>query len=325
MLSAVLRGPGDVGLRPAPEPELTGPGQVVLRNLVSTICGSDLHLVDGGAAPDAAHPGFPGHESVGVVEQSSDPAVAVGDLVLAVPDLAHAGGFAQRQVLPSGSVIGLPADAVPEDAVLAQQLGTVVYAMKRFWPDALPVPEGATAVVLGAGPVGLFFTRLCRRAGFAQVVVTDLHPHRLQAARALGATRTVDAAREDVAAAVRDSTAAGAELVVEAAGTDATRLQALDLVQVSGRLGMFGMPAAPTLQVPFERLFRLKPTVEFCWGAQAEPGLASFRTALDLLAAGEVDTAALALRLWPFEELPEALRRAREGTPEVVKTGVRFA
>ena len=87
---------------------------------------------------------------------------------------------------------------------------------------------------------------------------------------------------------------------------------------------MFGMPAGDEMTIPFERLFRRRPTVEFCWGAQAEPGHTSFRAALDLIADGSVDTSPLGLRLWPFEELPEALRRAAAGGPQVVKVGVRF-
>ncbi len=183
MLSAVLIGPGNVVLETVARPVLTGPGQVVVTNLVSTICGSDVHIVSQGVRPSGAAPGFPGHESVGLVAASSDPLHREGDLVLAVPDLEHAGGCAEDQLLPSAFVLPLPAHTAPETAVLAQQLGTVVYAMKRFWPWSAPGVDAGTAVVLGAGSVGLFFTRLCRLAGFSSVITCDLHEHRLAAAR----------------------------------------------------------------------------------------------------------------------------------------------
>lgn len=99
MQAAVLRRAGRLDVEDVPTPAVHGPGQVLVRNLVSTICGSDLHLVYASPVTEVGRPGYPGHESVGVVADSSDPAVAVDDLVLAVPNLAHAGGFAEYQLL----------------------------------------------------------------------------------------------------------------------------------------------------------------------------------------------------------------------------------
>lgn len=308
-----------------PAPVITGPGQVLLRNLVSTVCGSDVHIAaHGHPESDGSAPGFPGHETVGVVEVSSDPAFSEGDLVLAVPDLAHAGGFAEFQLLPASFAIRLAPGTNPETAVLAQQLGTVIYAMKRFWPQAQAPPLGGSAVVLGAGPVGLFFTRLCRLAGFATVIVSDLHPHRLDAARAMGATVTVPAVGDAVVDAVTRTTGHGANLVIEAAGTDITRVQSIGCVARDGRIGMFGMPSGPEVTLPFESLFRRRPTLEFCWGAQAEPGHDSFRQGLRAIDEGTVDIAPLKLTLRTLDEFPATLRLARNGGPGVIKAGIRF-
>ena len=300
---------------------------MVIRNLASTICGSDVHVLRHGH-PDAegCAPGFPGHEAVGVVVASSDDSYAEGDLVLAVPDLAHAGGFAEFQLLPTSFVLPLPAGASPETAVLAQQLGTTIFAMKRFWPRAAEdAADAGTAVVLGAGPVGLFFTRLCLLAGFSSVITSDLHEHRLAAAGRMGATLTVPAVEDAVLDAARATTADGAQLVIEAAGTDRTRVQVIECVALDGRIGMFGKPTGPEMTIPFERLFRRRPTVEFRWGAQAEPGHDSFRAAMQAIDEGQVDTAPLQLQLQPLDELAGTLRLAEAGTPDVIKTGVRFA
>lgn len=320
MQAARLIGPGTVVVEDVERPSITGPGQVLVQNLVSTICGSDVHVVFGAPVEADKRPGYPGHESVGLVAESSAPEHRPGDLLLAVPNLAHAGGFAEYQLLPAELVLPLPAGAAPETAVLAQQLGTTIFAMKRFWPG----PGEGTAVVLGAGAVGLFFTRLCRLAGFEQVVVADLHPHRLELALAVGATRTVLADGDAVVEAVQQVEPAGARLVVEAAGTDVTRRQAIHCVAVDGRIGMFGMPAGAEMTIPFELLFRRKPTVEFCWDAQAEPGHASFREGWDAIRTGRVDPAPFQPRLWPLADLPTALEAARSAEPGAVKYGVRL-
>lgn len=314
--------PGEMVIEDVATPTLTGAGQVLVRNVVSTICGSDVHLVFAARElPDCVRPGYPGHESVGVVAESSEPAFVEGDLVLAVPNLAHAGGFAEYQLLPSTMVLELPRGTAPEVAILAQQLGTVIYGMKRFWSG----PGVGAAVVLGAGPVGLFFTRLCRLAGFPTVITSDLHQHRLETAKAMGATVTVPAVGDAVVGVVRDITDdGGARLVIEAAGTDITRIQAIRCVAVDGRIGMFGMPEGAEMTLPFEELYRRKPTVEFCWDAQAEPGHLSFREALDAIGSGWVDPALIATRFWALHELSNALEAARTAPADFVKFGVRL-
>jgi threonine dehydrogenase-like Zn-dependent dehydrogenase len=286
------------------------------------ICGSDVHVVYGGS-PDlyTSVPGYPGHESVGVIAESSDPAYAVGDLLLCVPNLKHAGGFAEYQLLPSSLVIPVPKDSVPEVTILAQQLGTVIYGMKRFWPG----PATGTAVVLGAGPVGLFFTRLCRLAGFTTVITSDLYDHRLEAAKKMGATVTVKADGDAVVDVVQKLTADGAALVIEAAGTDVTRVQTISCVATSGRIGMFGMPHGAEMTLPYEKLYRRKPTVEFSWDAQGEPGHTSFREALDAIRTRRVDPTPIVTRFWPLEQLTTALEAAKTAAPGFIKAGIRFA
>lgn len=320
METGLLTSQGVMAVVEAPTPSVTGPGQVLVRNLVSTICGSDVHVVYDSLVTDTHRPGYPGHESVGVVVETSDPAFAADDLVLAVPNLLHAGGFAAYQLLPSSLVILLPPGTDPATAVLAQQLGTTIFGMTRFWPG----PGEGTAVVLGAGPVGLCFTWLCRSAGFEDVIVSDLHPHRLEVAMAMGATRGVLAAGDAAVDAVHEVAPEGARLVIEAAGRDVTRVQAVHCVAVDGRIGMFGMPEGAELTLPFETLFRRKPTVEFCWDAQAEPAHASFRKAWEAIRTAHFDPTPLLPRLFPLAELPEALEAARTAVPGHVKFGVRF-
>lgn len=207
-----------------------------------------------------------------MVVESSDPAHAEGDLLLAVPTLAHAGGFAELQLLPTTMVIPLPADVRPEVAVLAQQLGTTIYGMKRFWRS----PAAGAAVVLGAGAVGvgLFFTRLCRLASFEQVIVSDLHPHRLEVARQVGSTDTVLAEGDAVAAAVQRLTGTGSRLVVEA----------------TGRAHRHVPHAGPGRDDPAVRAaLPAAADRRVSWDAQAEPGHASFREGLEAIRSGRVD------------------------------------
>ena len=325
MTAACLAGPGEIGVGRFPVPDLQ-PGEVLVRTRLAAICGSDLHVVFGGHGPGLfpGPPGYPGHESVGEVLESRSERCRAGDLVLALPAGVAGRSFAERQAVPDAQLVPLAAGADVAAMLMAQQLGTVIFALKRFWPG----PPAETAVVIGAGAAGLHFTQLLARAGFGRVVVSDRHAHRLAAARALGATATVLAPAESVVEATLDLTGGrGAELVVEAAGHDATRAQAMLAVANAGRVGLFGLPeGSGDMALPFAEVFRRRPTIEISVGAQAEPGLASFREAVDRIARGDVDVSGLATHRFDIEELPDAFATAREpGAGGALKVTVGFS
>ena len=323
MRAGRLVGPGEVVVDgfPVPAPQ---PGEVLLRTLQASICGSDVHVVFAGRDGDEfPHPpGSPGHESVGEVLESRSERHGPGDLVLATPVPRTSRAFADLQAVPDTFLVPLPAGVHVETALMAQQLGTVIFAMKRFWSG----PPGETATVIGAGSAGLHFTQLLRRAGFGRIVVADAHAHRLAAARALGADVTVHAPAESVVEATMDLTGGrGADLVVEAAGRDATRVQALLAVAGAGRVGFFGLPErGGDMTLPFGEVFRRRPTISVSAGAQLEPGLASFHEAVRRLGGGELDASRLVTHRIGIERLPDALALAREGAHGAVKVAIDF-
>jgi L-iditol 2-dehydrogenase len=321
--AARLLAPGrlEVGRFPVAEPR---PGEILVRTRLAAVCGSDVHVVfsEEGAEWLPAPPGFPGHEGVGEVVESRSERCRAGDLVLTTPVPAVAAGYADLQVLPAAQVVPLPAGAELEALLMAQQLGTVIYALGRFWPG----PPGGTATVIGAGTAGLHFTQVLERAGFGQIVVADRHRHRLEAARALGADVTVLAPAESVVDATLDVTGGrGADLVVEAAGRDATRGQALLAVAAGGRVGFYGLPErGGDAPFPFAEAFRRRPTIEIAAGAQAEPGLKSFREAVRRIAAGELDVSRLVTHRFGIERLTEAVALAREPSAGALKIAITF-
>jgi threonine dehydrogenase-like Zn-dependent dehydrogenase len=119
---------------------------VLIRTEVAAICGSDLHAAAHATA--AQPPGSPGHEAVGTIVESRSQRFAAGNRVLCVPAAASARCFAEFQVLPDAAIVRLPAAGPAAELVVAQQLGTAIFAMKRFWPAG--DGSGLTAAVLGA-------------------------------------------------------------------------------------------------------------------------------------------------------------------------------
>lgn len=322
MRAATLVGPGQVEVERVPVPEL-GEAEVLIRTHLAAICGSDLHAIFGSNGPGnyPGPPGYPGHEALGQVIESRTPEYRAGQWVLTVPQGIDAHCWAETQALGVDHLIPLP-EGSPDELLMAQQLGTVIYALKRFWPG----PGEGTALVVGSGSAGLHFIQLLKQRGFSRVIAADLSAHRLQLARELGADETILVPDQRIVDSVMDLTGGrGVEFAVEAAGHDESRVQVMRSIAKYGRIGFFGLPESrEDSTFPFRHLFRKLPTIEFSVGTQYEPGLASFREALELVAAGGIDVRRHVTHRFALEELPRALNVARTREDGAVKVLVTF-
>ena len=266
--------------------------------------------------------GYPGHESAGEVVESRCPGFEPGDCVLTVPHAAAGRCLAEFQSLPGLACIRLPAAARLNHLLMAQQLGTVVYALRGNPLDLI----GKDAVVIGQGSAGAFFTFLLKRAGAARVLVSDKSPARLAYARQLGADLAVNAGAVDFRSAVLEATGGqGASVVVEAVGSRETFSLSLELAAPEATVVWFGLPeGAGDYMFSFNEFFRRRLTAYSTFGAQGEPGLESFRYAVRMIADGAIDVAPLLSHMLPIEEVDEAFRVAHERTDNALKVSIKF-
>jgi L-iditol 2-dehydrogenase len=237
-----------------------------------------------------------------------------GDWVLAVPAPPVARCFAEHHVVVAGSLIKLPEAGDPNRLLMAQQLGTVVYAFRRHWPAAMSA-EGLTIAICGAGSAGLFFTQLARLAGFQKIIVADRAALRLQIAKEFGADVIVEVPGQSFLEAVKDETGGvGADLVIEAVGYDETRIECLEAVRYQGRVGYFGFPEHPSglSTWSYNAAWRNTPTIEIVTGTQREEGLRSFHEAIDLIHSGRVNVDPFLAPVYQLDQIQEAFDAARE-------------
>ncbi|MBO0701754.1 MAG: zinc-binding dehydrogenase [Candidatus Dormibacteraeota bacterium] len=327
MRAAVLTAPARVEVDDFPIPDLE-PGDVLVRMTRASICGSDLHVVYDGFAGAFGKPGYPGHEGIGLVAESRSAEFRAGQVVLTVPTGLGGRCFATHQVVPEAFLVPLPDDADTDRLLFAQQLGTTIYAMRKFWPRdpvtnetpaGLEPLEPRCAVVIGAGSAGLFFVQLARRQGFEKIVVSDPSSERRRLALELGATDVADGTTEQLLDATQSSSGGrGADLVIEAAGYDLCRDQAIQAVRPRGRVGCFGYPEKPGLApFPVQLCFRKAPTIEFTVGTQREPGLRSFREAVQEIQRGTLEVDYCRGTGFDIEHAPEALAVAQARGPAV--------
>ena len=222
---------------PVPQPD---EGEVLIRSTHLGLCGGNVGPYTGsGQWADIEWPaplGWQGHESLGVIVESRDPAWPVGTRVLA-QDKRFA-GFCEYMVPRPRSLNHLPSDV--EDVgplLLAQPLATVVRALSATGPVI-----GQDCAVVGQVPIGLMFTYLLNRFGARRVIAADTVPWRLEWARRMGAGEVIDASACDLVEAVRNLT--GGEMVdycVEAAHLGRALIDAARLPRHEGRLCVFGV------------------------------------------------------------------------------------
>ena len=303
-------------------------GQVVVKNHMAAICGSDLHQVffdSFGPLTQPMEPGWPGHEGVGEVVESRYPGLQVGNLVLTVPGAGFQRCFADYQTLPGHWCLRLPDyDGPVEDLLMAQQFGTTIYALRRGNMDFV----GKTVAVLGQGSAGQFFSWQAKHMGAANVVVTDLSPARLAQSGVFGADIAVrgDVEGKAIREAVMDSTGGrGAHIVIDAVGRQETIQQSIDIARSRGTVVFFGLPDT-SQPVPFSyaTFFRKQLQMYGVVGAQAEEDLSSFHKALDWIARRQIDVSQMVSHRLSLEEIPRAMQLAHERDEDALKVTLTF-
>lgn len=234
-------------------------GETLVRVRAVGICGSDLHWFGEGAIGETpvTRPLVLGHEFAGVTADGRrvavDPAVPCLTCSLCLeghPNLCEGirfaghgetdGGLREWVSWPERCLVPLPAGLTEADGALLEPLGVALHAV-----DLAHLRPGARVGVFGCGPIGLLIVQVARLCGASQIVATDLgeRPHRLEAARGLGALAlAADGGRE--ARAIRDATSGrGLDVAIEAAGENAAVDAAVEAVRPGARIVLAGIPA----------------------------------------------------------------------------------
>ncbi len=309
--------PGRAEFVEIPIPPLQ-PGYALVRPHLISLCGSDIQMLHHEAPEQYPFPpGTTGHEVVARVEEvdSDDVPFKAGDLTLTLAP-KH-GAMAEYYLAPIEHVLPLPAGSPPEHLLMAQQLGTVIYACKQ-----LPNLIGKTVAVIGQGSAGLWFDFMLRRLGAERIVAIDLQAHRLAHSRRYGATHTVHNGPEDPVERLLDVNGGNlADVVIEAAGWESAVNLAIALAAEYGFLLQFGMPLGQQFTIDYYRMFKKCLTNKSIVHASREAGQGSTRYALELIASGAIDVAPILTHRFPFERVCEAYelqRTAGDGSVKIV-------
>ena len=307
-----------------------GPGEVVIKNMVCGVCGTDVHIKNGepGSA-DVNPPVVLGHEYAGEVVEVGEGVASLkpGDHVTVDPNIycgqcvycrngkkqlcetmqavgvTRDGGFAQYSLVPEAQAFKL-ADSVPYEAgAMAEPLACCIHGI-----DLAAVKPGQTVCVVGGGAIGLIMLQLAKLSGAAELILSEPNEKRRQAAMQLGATRTVNPLDKEEYAQAK----AAADVVIECVGNNPAVQSAFDFAKKGATLVLFSVPK-PEAQFPLPLfdVYKKELTIK---GSFVNPD--THDRAVALINAGKVDFGPIITHRYPLAELPEAIQ-AQSGSESI--------
>lgn len=347
MRANVFRGVNDIRVEEVPKPR-AGIGEAVIRVTLTTICGTDLHIVRG---EYPVKPGLViGHEPVGVIEQLGEGVVGfeIGDRVLVgaiTPcgccraclsahwsqcghgaDTEALGGWrfgntingaqAEYLLVPNAqaNLAKIPDELTDEQVVLLADIASTGFS----GAESGDVKIGDSVVVFAQGPIGLCASIGARLMGASLVIGVDGNESRLQMAKKMGVDVVLDYKQVDVLAEIKKLTGGGADAAIEALGTQETFENCLRALRPGGTLSSLGVYSGK-LQMPYDAFaagigdYRIATTL--CPG-----GKERMRRLMEMVKSGRVDLTPLITHRFSLDQIGEAYEifgSQREGVMKV--------
>jgi L-iditol 2-dehydrogenase len=337
MVGVRLHGPRDLRVEKLPDPARPGPGEALVRVHAAGICGSDLHTYLEARIGDTKLEGplVLGHEFAGTVEAvgsdgslepgmrvAVDPARPCGACELCRrghPNLCTQlhfcglypdnGCFCERVVTPASCCFPLSEGIDYEGGALLEPLGIALHAVDLAKPRV-----GESAVVIGAGPIGLLIVQAAKLAGFDPVFAVEPLPWRLKQAETFGSV-PVDPSLGDPLERIRSATnGRGVDAAFEAAWADQSVQLAADAARPGGKLVLVGIPRNDELSLTHSTARRKGLSIFLSRRMKH-----TYPRAIQLVERGQVDVKALISHRFPLAKTPDAFALNSEYRDRVVK------
>jgi L-iditol 2-dehydrogenase len=325
-----------VATLPVPEP---GPLDVLVQVAACGICGSDVHGYDGSSGRRIP-PLVMGHEAAGTIAAigAEVNGFSLGDRVtfdstvycgacafcrngeqnlcdnrqvigVSCGDYSRAGAFAEYVSVPARIVYKLPDNLAFAEAAMLEAVSVALHAV-----EVSNLKSGETALVLGAGMIGLLTLQAARVAGCSRVFVADIDATRLKLAAELGADKTIAASGADLTQEIlRLTEGRGLDVVLEAVGRNETVATAIDCVRKGGVVTLIGN-ITPQVTLPLQKVVSRQIRLQ---GSCASSG--EYPEAIALMAAGKIRVKPLITAVAPLSDGPSWFDRLHSGEPNLMK------
>jgi L-iditol 2-dehydrogenase len=326
----------DIADLPAPVP---GADEILVRVAACGICGSDVHGYDG-TSGRRIPPIVMGHEAAGVVAAAGSGVskFKLGDRVtfdstvycgqcefclqgeinlcnnrqvvgVSCGDYRRAGAFAEYVVVPQRITYHLPEGLEFHEAAMLEAVSVALHAVR-----VSEMKGGETALVIGAGMIGLLTLQAAKAAGASQVLIADIDRTRLERAEKLGADATLLLSGSDLVQEIlRRTGGRGVDLVLEAVGRDETISASIASVRKGGTVTLIGN-ISPQVKIPLQVVVSRQIRLQ---GSCASSG--EYPEAMELLANGKIKVKSLITAVAPLSDGPQWFARLHAGEPNLMK------
>lgn len=343
MKVAVMEGIGKMGYteRPIPTPKAN---EVLVKLEYVGICGSDMHYYETGAigAYVVEPPFVLGHEPGGVVVEVGKDVkhLNIGDRVALEPgktcghcEFCKTGRYnlcPDVVFFATPPVDGVFQEYVAHEADLCFKLPDNVSTLEGALIEPLAVGfhaanqggahAGQTAVVMGAGCIGLVSMMALKAEGVSKVYVVDIMQKRLDKALELGADGVINGKDEDaVEAIMRLTNGAGCDLVIETAGTEITTRQCIHMTKKGATIVLVGYSKSGEMTLPLSLALDKELTFKTVFRYRH-----IYPMAIEAVAAGKVNLKGIVTDLFDFENIQEAMDRSVQDKASIVKAVVKI-
>lgn len=337
MKAIVSHGVKDFRFEDRPIPEV-GEQEVLVRIAYCGICGTDIHQFHGTWELDIG--ATPGHEASGVVEKTGSKVKTLkpGDRVAMDPGIVcrtceycrsgrihlcsnrfgmfnhKGGGFAEYACVFERQVYRLP-DGMPlKWGALLEPASCCVHGI-----DRAAIKPGETVAILGGGAIGLILMQLAKGSGASKVFVSEPQAERRKIADELGATATIDPAKENAVEAIREYTDWGVDVVIESAGIPVTVSQCFEVVKKGGRIVLFGVNN-PDTRVEFSPYHVFRKELSILGTVMSHD---AYPRTMELIASEKIRVEPLISNIFPLPQFLEALKmhECQEGLKILITPG----
>ncbi len=329
MKSVRLHGIGDLQLHEEEVP-VAGDGEKLIRVKSVGVCGSDLHWFGEGGIGDAKleRPLVLGHEFAGVTSDGQrvtvDPAIPCGHCEFCDhghPNLCshlifagHGetdGAMREWITWSERSLFPIPDSLSDDDGAMLEPLGIAIHSV-----DLGKLKAGMNVGVFGCGPIGLLIIQMARLSGASNIIATDKLPHRLEAAKALGANQVYFADNNSRLNQILAMTRGyGVDVALDAAGSPDAVNDAFAAVRPGGKVILVGIPSDDKTSFNASLARRKGLTIKLVRRMKH-----TYPRAIELVSKGLVDVSSIVTHRFPLEQAAEAFRTAqqREGLKIII-------
>lgn len=313
MRIAVLTAPRRFELQEVPVPAV-GRDEVLIKVRMCGICTGEIERFANENAKGL--PAKMGHEVTGeiVAVGSEVTSVKVGDMVAAINERE---GFADYCCTAADRVVRLPG-GLPVEAAMGEPIACAVNAARRINPDYQD-----TIVLVGAGYMGLLLLQILKARSPKRIIAVDARQEAVDRALAYGADVALNVRTDDVKQVVADLTAnKGAEIVIEATGTQSGLSLCTELVAIRGQLVIYGYHQGAPRQVDVQQWNWKGLDVTNAHERDYKVYVAGLKAGLDLIAQGKVSMADFITHRFPLSQINEAFALSHEKPAGYVKATI---